>query len=168
MSSWPWSTVQQEISSINFANHCKKLWTVFFSFKKDLFIYLDFLAAMGLCCCTWTYSSCGEWAYTLRQWTTHVGSFSCCRAQAYGIQWLPCTRSVIAAQGLIGSAVCGIFQDQGWNWGPLHCKVDSLPLDQQGNPQNHFWHVWSVTAPLHTLHKSFFHLHFYRSLNHKE
>ena len=29
-------------------------------FKKIYFIYL-FLAALGLRCCTWAFSSCGEW-----------------------------------------------------------------------------------------------------------
>ena len=29
------------------------------NFLKNKFIYL-FLAALGLCCCAWTFSSCGE------------------------------------------------------------------------------------------------------------
>ena len=37
----------------------------FFSviFKK-VFIY-GFLAALGLCCCMWAFSGCGEWGYSL-------------------------------------------------------------------------------------------------------
>ena len=31
----------------------------FFFFLINLFIYL-FLAALGLCCCPWSFSSCGE------------------------------------------------------------------------------------------------------------
>ena len=33
---------------------------VFFLKKINLFIYL-FLAALGLRCCVWAFSSCGEW-----------------------------------------------------------------------------------------------------------
>ena len=33
-------------------------------FKKKLFIYL-FLAALGLRCCAWAFSSCGEWGLLL-------------------------------------------------------------------------------------------------------
>ena len=32
----------------------------FLTFKKILFIYL-FLAAVGLRCCVWAFSSCSEW-----------------------------------------------------------------------------------------------------------
>ena len=35
------------------------LFIYFLKFKKILFIYL-FLAVLGLCCCTWAFSSCGE------------------------------------------------------------------------------------------------------------
>ena len=38
------------------------------------FIYL-FMAMLGLCCCTWSFSSCDAW-------DSHWGDFSCCRAQA--------------------------------------------------------------------------------------
>ena len=35
-------------------------WTMLIDFIfKNLFIYL-FLAALGLCCCAWVFSSCGE------------------------------------------------------------------------------------------------------------
>ena len=32
----------------------------FFLRNGNLFIYLFFLAALGLCCCLWAFSSCGE------------------------------------------------------------------------------------------------------------
>ena len=38
------------------------------------------------------------------------------------------------AQVLSCSAAHGIFPDQGSNWCPLHCQVDSLPLSHQGSP----------------------------------
>ena len=116
---WSWSIIQQEISSINSANHLKKIMNHFFLFFFLRFIYLFyfvfwlwwvFVAARGLPLVV------GMWGYSLRWWTTHFGGCSGGWAQAYGIQWLPYTCSVVAAQGLICSVVCGIFQDQGWNW----------------------------------------------------
>ena len=42
--------------------------------------------------------------------------------------------SVGASHGLSCPVACGIFPDQGWNLCPLHCRVDSYPLDHQGSP----------------------------------
>ena len=36
------------------------VWVCFIFFKINLFIYL-FLAALGLRCCAWAFSSCSEW-----------------------------------------------------------------------------------------------------------
>ena len=47
-----------------------------------------FLAVLGLHCCEWAFSSCGEQA-------SHCGGFSCCRARALGVR-----ASVVAACGL--------------------------------------------------------------------
>ena len=44
--------------------------------------------------------------------------------------------SIIVTHGLSCSEACGIFPDQGLNWCPLHCKVDSQPLDHQGSPNS--------------------------------
>ena len=49
---------------------------IFFFNKYIYFIYL-FLAALGLCCHTWAFSSCGARA-------SHCSGFSSCRAQALG------------------------------------------------------------------------------------
>ena len=64
-------------------------------FKIYLFIYL-FLAALGLCCCPWAFSSCGERA-TLRcgVQASHCSGFSCCGAWAFGTR-----ASVVVARGL--------------------------------------------------------------------
>ena len=60
-----------------------------------MFIYL-FLAALGLCCCAWAFSSCGERGYSLLQvQASHCGGFSCCRAWALGAR-----ASVVVAHGL--------------------------------------------------------------------
>ena len=66
-----------------------------FFFLIDLFIYLFILAASGLCCCTWAFSSCSERDSSLRcvgfslQWLLLLQSmgfrragFSSCGTQA--------------------------------------------------------------------------------------
>ena len=67
----------------------------FLNFIFYLFVY--FLAALGLCCCTRAFSSCGEWGLTLRcgAWASHCGGFSCCGARALGAR-----ASVVVARGL--------------------------------------------------------------------
>ena len=32
----------------------------FFFLNKFIYLFILFLAALGLCCCTWAFSSCGE------------------------------------------------------------------------------------------------------------
>ena len=50
----------------------------FFFFNKFIyFIYLLFLAVLGLHCCTGATLKCGVWA-------SHCGGFSCCEAWALG------------------------------------------------------------------------------------
>ena len=45
------------------------------------------------------------------------------------------TGSAAVVRGLICSAACGIFMDQGLNLYPLHWQADSYPLSHQGNPK---------------------------------
>ena len=54
------------------------------------------MAVLGLCCCAWAFSSCGERA-TLRcgARASHCSGFSCCRARALGVWAL-----VVVAHGL--------------------------------------------------------------------
>ena len=105
----------------------------------NLFIYL-FLAALGLCCCVRTFSSCGERGLLfvvvcglLIEVASHCGAWS-----------LGTRASVVAERGLNScgsrtlerrlsscgawlscSAACGIFPDQGSNSCPLHWQADS-------------------------------------------
>ena len=67
-----------------------------------VFFLFFFLAALGLCCCTWAFSSCGERELLivavhrlLIAGASHRGGFSCCRARALGAR-----ASVVAAHGL--------------------------------------------------------------------
>ena len=90
-------------------------------YKFIYFIYL-FLAALGLHCCAWAFSICGErgGALCCTAWASHCGGFSCCRARALGTR-----ASVVVVHGLSCSTACGIFPDQGSNPCPLHWQVDS-------------------------------------------
>ena len=57
----------------------------------------SFLAALGLCCCMWAFSSCGERRLTLRcgARASHCGGFFCCGARALGMR-----ASVVVGCGL--------------------------------------------------------------------
>ena len=86
-----------------------------------LFTYL-FLAALGLHCCPWAFSGCGQWGL-LSGWgaqASHCVGFS--RA-------MPRTgsrvSSVVVARGFSCLMICGIFLDQGLNQWPLHWQADS-------------------------------------------
>ena len=74
----------------------------------NIFIYL-FLVVLGLCCCTWAFSSCGEWGL-LSSWSarvSHCGGFSCCGAQAQLLcsMWNPSRPGI----RLISPALAGGF-----------------------------------------------------------
>ena len=110
-----------------------------FFFNK--FIYL-FLVALGLCCCAWAFSSCGEWGLVfilVRRLLTVVASLVAEHGlQVRRPQLLRCVGSVAVVHGLqrqrAGSAVvvhrlscsaaCGIFLGQGSNPCPLHWLAD--------------------------------------------
>ena len=52
-------------------------------FSKNCMFYL-FLLALGLCCCPWAFSSCGDWGLlsSCGVRAAHCSGFSCCRAWA--------------------------------------------------------------------------------------
>ena len=64
------------------------------------------------------------WLFLLESTGSSWADFITCSARA---QSLPCT-------GLVAPAARGIFPDQGLKQHPLHCKVDSQPLENQGSP----------------------------------
>ena len=77
-------------------------------------------------------------------WFLHTGFLSLWRAGGYSLLqcmgfslwWLlllQSTGSVVVTYRFICSKACGIFPNQGSNWCPLHCKVDSQPLYHQGS-----------------------------------
>ena len=77
---------------------------------------------LGLHCCVWAFSSCGERGATLHcgARASHCGGFSCCGAQALGAR-----APVVVVHGLSCPAACGNFPDQGSNPCPLHWQADS-------------------------------------------
>ena len=64
-------------------------------FKKFIYLIYLFLAALGLCCCTWAFSSCSKRRLLFIARASHCGGFSCCGARALGT-WA----SVVVAHGL--------------------------------------------------------------------
>ena len=94
--------------------------SLFFFFK--LFIYF-FLAALGLRCYAWAFSSCPERGLLF--------------ADVCGLLLLRSTGSVVVVHGLSGSTACGNFLDQGSNPCPLHWQANSQPLRHQGSPNSH-------------------------------
>ena len=89
--------------------------------KVCSFIYLV-LTVLGLCCCAWVFSSCGEQGllYSSGSRASHCRVFDCRRAQALGT-WA----SVAEALGLRCLKACGIFQEQGLNPCPLNWQADT-------------------------------------------
>ena len=134
-------TFQHLLSPVRVIAYMKHFY--FFNFK-NLFIYLFiylFLAALGIRCCAWAFSSCGKWGLifvVVRGLLIAVASLVAeHRLQVHGLQqlWhvgsvvvagrLQSADSVVVAHGLSCSAACGIFPDQGSNPCPLHWQADS-------------------------------------------
>ena len=86
----------------------------------NLFVYL-FLAALGLCCYAWAFSSCGERGLLF----VAVRGLLIVVASLVAEHGLRSAGSVVVAHGLSCSAACGIFPDQGSNPCPLHWQADS-------------------------------------------
>ena len=67
-------------------------------------IYILLLVVLALRCCTWAFSSCGEWGLisSCSALASHCGGFSCCRAQALGHR---------------DFSSCSIWAQELWHWG---------------------------------------------------
>ena len=92
-----------------------------------LFIYL-FLAALGLCCCLWAFSSCGEQGLLFV--AVHrllIVVASRCGAQAVGTR-----ASVVVARGLSSCGLRAYLLHSMWDLpGP---GLDPCPLHWQADP----------------------------------
>ena len=84
-----------------------------------LCIYL-FMAVLGLCCCSWAFSSCRERdrCSSCDVRASHCSGFSCCGEQPRAA-WA----SVVVAHGFSCPVSHGIFPDQGSNPCPLHWQA---------------------------------------------
>ena len=128
-------------------SHLKKIFSyslyIFLCYFKNLFIYLFiYLAALGLCCCAWAFSSCSEQGLLFVEVHGLVIVVASLveehGLQARGLQqlWLTgsvvvahelqSTGSVVVAHRLSCSAACGIFPGQGSNPCPLHWQAEIL------------------------------------------
>ena len=121
-----WSCFKELISIVCLAFH-----VLFFSFKLDL-------AVLGLGCCAWVFSSCGEQGL-LSSWSVVTSLV------VEHVLWS--AGSAFVAHGLGCSTACGILVlEQGWNPCPLHWQADSLPLDHQGSHSGcSWWEHWCAT-----------------------
>ena len=65
---------------------------------------LFILVSVGLCCCMWAFSSCGEWGLlsSCGVQTSRCCGFSCCGARALGF-----AGSVAVLHGLSSPGACG-------------------------------------------------------------
>ena len=80
-----------------------------------------FMAALGLCCCSRAFSSCGERGLLfVVVCGLLIGWFLLLRSTGSRH-----TGSVVLAHGLSCSAACGVFPHQGSNPCPLHWQADS-------------------------------------------
>ena len=81
-----------------------------------------FLTVLGLHCCVWASSSCGEQELhsSCGTWASLCGGLSCCQTWALG-EW----PSVVVVHGISCPAAFEIFLDQGLNPCPLHWQADS-------------------------------------------
>ena len=92
-----------EMSGSQLWLHIRITWQAFIFQFYFIIIYLFILAALGLCCCAWAFSSCGEQGLlfvVVHRLLIAVASL-CCRAWALGAR-----ASVVLALGL-GS--CGLW-----------------------------------------------------------
>ena len=76
----------------------------FFNMLVFILVYI-FLAVLGLCCCTWAFSSCSQWGLlsscsqrgllsSCNTRASHCGGFSHCRAQVLVRRLSSCGPSV--------------------------------------------------------------------------
>ena len=107
-------------------------------FKK--FIYLLFMAVLGLRFCARAFSSCGERDHSSSQ----CAGLSLSRPLLLRTTGSRRAGSVAVAHGPSCSAACGILPDQGSNPCPLHWQADSQPLRHEGSPGSIFKNTFGM------------------------
>ena len=82
------------------------------------FVFCFVLAALGLLCCAWAFSSCGERGLLCcSAWTSHCSGFSCCGAWVLGAQ-----ASVVTARRL---SSCNAWALGTWASVVVACRLSS-------------------------------------------
>ena len=78
------------------------------NFKKRFVKMYLLLAVLGLHCCVWTFSSCGEWALfsSCGVWASHYGGFSHCKTQS--LEHAGCSSCSLWTLEL-GLSSCGVW-----------------------------------------------------------
>ena len=113
--------------------HSGSLPVICFSFFRKIDL---FLALPSFCCCA------GFSLLAVSGGYSNCSGFSCCPAQALGLQQLRLPGSRVQAVVMVHRpscpSVCGIFSDQGQHPCLLHWQADSLPLSHWGSPSSHF------------------------------
>ena len=89
-------------------------------FLRELLIDL-FLAALGLCCYSWTFSSCGSGGHSL---AVVCGLLTAVAPLVSGHRLWGTWASVVVAYRLSCPMARGVFPDQGSNLCPLHWQAD--------------------------------------------
>ena len=105
--------------------------TFFFKF----YLFILFMAVLGLRFCARAFSSCGGGGGHSSSRCAGLSLLQPLLLRSTGSRR---ASSVIVAHGPSCSAACGIFPDQGSNPCPLHWQADSQPLRHQGSPQMTF------------------------------
>ena len=124
------STVFLKLSILHYKQTAKCIYHLYLIKISDIMSYTSiykllfffFFAVLGLGCCTWTFSSCGEQGLlsSCDKWASHCSGFFCCGARVPGL-----SGSTAIVHRLSCPEVCGIPAEQGWNQYFLHCKADS-------------------------------------------
>lgn len=115
----------------------------FFFFFKDVCMYL--LAVVGLSCCMWAFSSCGERGLLSCAWASHWSGFSCGGAGALGRTGFGSCRAWTEQLWLLGlerrlryTGLAALWHVDSSGirdrtWVPV-LQGDSYPLDHQRSP----------------------------------
>ena len=128
----------------------------FFFFKVFIYLFILFMAVLGLRFCARAFSSCGKRGplfIAVRGPLSRPLSLQSTGSRRAG--------SAIVAHGPSCSAACGILPDQGSNPYPPHWQADSQPLRHQGSPKDSYYvnylkyilqyifpHVFTIYLPL--------------------
>ena len=109
----------------------------FFFFSKFFYLFIYFLASLGLHCCTGfslVVASGSDPLVGVHRFLFALASHCRAWARAIELQWLWLLDSRAQDQNLSCSKACGIFPDGRLNPCLLALQTDSFPLSHLGSP----------------------------------